>query len=482
MFYHHGRCGAARVYPESFKARRSSRSPVSPSLCSELGGSDCEQGAGRGVEPRLKTQCRPSPNVPKSGAARAVAHSETKSIMQLHLQNRAGPNRVNEPRVPASEGAGASAKPRLREVDFWRGVSLLAIYLIHVPFGPWVYLQWAPFGFSDPAAVFFFLSGFVGYEAVERTILSHGWRGTWGRSLRRTAELYKAHLVLATAVVVVSVIGIKVLGLNGIFGPAMQQVELDAAQHPVRFWIESTFFYSQHFCTDILPTFIVLGAVAPLANLLARKNPWLLGLAILGLWVVARLFPTLNFPAQSHPEGWLFNPLRWQLLYFGGSFIASLRARGVTWPRLHPITWAAVLGYLLSAVLVKQPGILPQPYSYYFSLMQPTEDLKMTLAPDYIVHFFALVLVVHTATRGAQIVAWFPGANWLEAVGRNSLWAFVASTLGVYVVSLVIGYFELGQTFLASAVVLLGALTLPGVAWWVNRGAAATARPSAQVA
>lgn len=358
---------------------------------------------------------------------------------------------------------------RFEEVDFWRGLSLLAIYLIHVPAGPWVDFQWGAWGFSDPAIVFFFLSGFVGYQANERAWQKHGWLGCWTRVSRRTGTLYCAYLVMVAAVIIIAWSAHQYLGLAQVYGSALQRMEEFSVVHPLRFAAEGAVFYAQHFCTDILPAFVVFSLLGPLANVLLRKGVMWLVVAMVGGWLIGSLIPEANPPERFHPTGWSFNPWLWQVPYLCGSLLAYAQERGMRWPRLTLFTWLVMGVYLALVILIKSPRLLPAHYSYYISLLHPTGNIKMEMSPHYLAHFFALLLVTRKILGGGRVVNWFPGAKLFQRIGRHTLWAFVGSTIAVYFVAVVVALRPEGGLVWAWMWTLVGSFSLPAVAWYCER-------------
>ena len=59
-------------------------------------------------------------------------------------------------------------RPRDARLDFFRGLSLVAIFFAHIPGGWGREFIWARFGLSDAAHVFVFISGFAAALAFGR--------------------------------------------------------------------------------------------------------------------------------------------------------------------------------------------------------------------------------------------------------------------------------------------------------------------------
>src|SRR5439155_23127104 len=82
---------------------------------------------------------------------------------------------------------------RLVEIDFFRGVALLVIF--------WDHLHWfvglsvpLRYGFSDMAATFVFLSGYVLRLVYLKVYLVQSFRSMLLKACRRAVQNYPAHL------------------------------------------------------------------------------------------------------------------------------------------------------------------------------------------------------------------------------------------------------------------------------------------------
>lgn len=80
-------------------------------------------------------------------------------------------------------------KPRDVRLDFFRGLSLVAIFTAHVP-GDWLAeIIWARFGLSDAAHVFVFISGYAAAMAFGGTFVKQGFLVGTARIAWRCAQL-----------------------------------------------------------------------------------------------------------------------------------------------------------------------------------------------------------------------------------------------------------------------------------------------------
>src|SRR5260221_5064008 len=163
--------------------------------------------------------------------------------------------------------------------------------------------------------MFVFLSGMAASIAFGGTFLRQGLLMGTARIVHRCWQLLIAHLGLFFTVAMVVIAGtrwygdtdyVEVLGLQRFF-----------ADTPNSLIGLFTLTYVPHYF-DILPVYIVVLAMVPVAMLLARINPLLVPAVSVVLYIAAvRL--GLNFPANADEQAeWFFNPFAWQLIFFTG--------------------------------------------------------------------------------------------------------------------------------------------------------------------
>jgi hypothetical protein len=217
---------------------------------------------------------------------------------------------------PATQGYGvAPSQGRDPRLDFFRGSAMFIIYIAHCRGNVlWHYIP-ARFGLSDAADMFVFLSGMAASIAFGGTFLRQGLLIGTARIVHRCWQLLIAHLGLFFTVAMVVIAGtrwygdtdyVEVLGLQRFF-----------ADTPSSLIGLFTLTYVPHYF-DILPVYIVVLAMVPVAMLLARINPLLVPAVSVVLYIAAvRL--GLNFPANADEQAdWFFNPFAWQLIFFTG--------------------------------------------------------------------------------------------------------------------------------------------------------------------
>ncbi len=236
--------------------------------------------------------------------------------------------------------SASAKKPRDLRLDFFRGLSLVAIFFAHVPGGWAREIIWARFGLSDAAHVFVFISGFAAAIAFGGTFGRMGFATGTARIVWRAAQLYGCHIALffATLFIVAAFAPgyAGFLGIDGFFAdPLRHIVDLFTLRYV------PTYF-------DILPLYLVVLAAVPLAMALARIHPGLVIAASVGLWSGVQV-TGFNL-AAGEGRFWGFNPLAWQMLFFAG-FVLS---RGwIAPPKPTPAVLALCLGYLVFGFVVE---------------------------------------------------------------------------------------------------------------------------------
>jgi hypothetical protein len=279
---------------------------------------------------------------------------------------------------------------RIPSIDFWRGFYLLMIYINHIPDNLLSMLTLRNWGFADSAEVFVFISGFSAMLAFGRYFDAGGMTVGLLRTAKRAWQLFCAHLLLVFAMsAIIAIAGDFTDGKSIMerfnFSPFF--VETDVAV--VRL-LKLGYMPNM---TDILPLYIVLVLLFPVAWFLAKKSSMAaLGASgLLWFWVTATGQSFANYP-----EGvtWFFNPLAWQFLFVAG-MVAYKECE-----RLHPLVRSKPL-FWLSCFIVGISVLAIAPWAHVPVLKSwrivPAEflaiDSKANLSWVRIVHFFALAVI-----------------------------------------------------------------------------------------
>jgi hypothetical protein len=308
--------------------------------------------------------------------------------------------------------------PRL---DFFRGSAMFIIYIAHCRGNfLWDYIP-ARFGLSDAADMFVFLSGMAASIAFGGTFLRQGMAMGTARILHRCWQLLVAHLGLFFTVAMVVTAGtrwygdtdyVEVLKLHRFF-----------ADTPSALIGLFTLTYVPHYF-DILPVYIVVLAMVPVAMLLARINPLLVPVASLALYVATTALG-FNLPANADEQAqWYFNPLAWQLIFFTGF---SLGRGWIVVPLdSKPLLWGSVL-VLAIGLAISLPVV--------FTHVMWIDALRIWIADHsdktnldllQYAHFLASAYVSVVILKGREAVLLGPALKPFVKCGQQALPVFLS--------------------------------------------------------
>lgn len=201
------------------------------------------------------------------------------------------------------------------QLDFFRGLALMIIFINHMPANPWYWYTPSRFGFSDAAETFVFLSGFASAIAYGRCFERAGlWLGSV-RILHRCGQIYAAHLASFLLMALICVLGNRwipetddIQRLNiGYFFDNTQQAVFD---------LFSLAYVPNYF--DILPMYLVLILWVPMAWALSRLHNALVMVCSILIYCAAWHFGWELSADPTTGRPWYFNPFNWQLMFFSG--------------------------------------------------------------------------------------------------------------------------------------------------------------------
>ncbi|MDE2065267.1 MAG: OpgC domain-containing protein [Bradyrhizobium sp.] len=306
--------------------------------------------------------------------------------------------------------------PRDFRLDLYRGFALWLIFLAHIPgtifnrITPWNY------GFSDPAEVFIFVSGYANAYVYGRVMEQRGFLVGAAQIVRRAVEAYIAQIFLF--VIVIGEAFWLSHGSHALDDAMNIAVVHQRPDESILALLQLKFMPVN---MNVLPLYVVVLAVSPAVLWLLRKAPALALALALSLYAAANGFG-LNFPA--FPSGyWYFDPFAWQLLFVLGAW-CGLGAADWVW-RLARSRWVLILSavYAVSVFALFLPWnglnlgeLLPEWSLYAFG--------KTNLGVLRLVHFLALAVVVDRL-----IPRDWPPLNWLVlrplvVSGQHSLEVF----------------------------------------------------------
>ncbi len=321
--------------------------------------------------------------------------------------------------------ASPSSSPRDPRVDLLRGISLLSIYVDHIPQNWLADFTLHNFGFSDAAEVFVLLAGFSATHAYNSVFERHGLRVGLTKVLQRCLRIYGVQVLLLIGTLLLVGAWERVYGIQSmILGPmlrdgwhgAMRGVSLRALPAYL----------------DILPLYILLLAAFPVIRFgMTRSVAATLG-ASAALYGAANLFHwnLRNVVDPADKAHWYFDPFTWQLLFVIGCVlaVASRQARPLmTTPpvALLALCWA----YAVGACLVLDAWKLwPAPLPGDFYGTSPLlgilgNEPKTYVSPWRLANVLAIAYLVLTSklmVRVARLRILSP----VVACGRNSLPVF----------------------------------------------------------
>jgi hypothetical protein len=307
--------------------------------------------------------------------------------------------------------------PRL---DFFRGAAMFIIFIAHCR-GNWLWnVIPARFGPSDAADMFVFVSGYAAAIAFGGAFLRSGWLVGAGRIALRCWQLYLGHILLFFVVAALAVAGtrwygdtdyVEVLEIGRFFS--------DTPEMLMRLFGLS---YVPHYF-DILPVYIVVLAMVPIAMPLSRLSPFAVPAASAVLYVAAWVF-SLNFLADAGDgRPWYFDPFAWQLIFFTGF---SLSRGWIKVPMSRGLAGAAI-AIVVAGIGMSVPAI--------FETIPPFDALRIWVADhsdktylDLIqyVHFLATAYLAVYWLQGREAVLLAPGLRVLVKCGQQALSIFLS--------------------------------------------------------
>ena len=348
-------------------------------------------------------------------------------------------------------------------IDFFRGLALLMIFIDHVPGNALSALTLQAFGTCDAAEVFVLLAGYSSGLAFAPVFRLASWPAATARVLIRCWDIYAAHIMLFCVVVAIVVSAVRHFD-NPLYLEHVNLLPLFADTESALV-ATLTLHYLPNFL-DILPLYVVLLALVPIALPLALRHPTLVLVASAALWGLVQVAP-FNLPNYPGDAGWYFNPFAWQFLFCIGLVLGSLRQRGIRLnPRLCRLLVIASVPIVLLALVIAAPWRelpgLQEVVIIPWSWLPPVS--KTDLSVIRLVNILALFCLAGWLIR--------PDARWLRSrigstvalLGTQSLPVFstgiIAAVLGAVV------FFEAGRGLLSHVVVNLGgALAALAVAW-----------------
>ena len=323
----------------------------------------------------------------------------------------------------AAASTAPAKRPRDERLDLFRGLTMLIIFVAHLPENSWN--GWIParFGFSSGAELFVFCSGIASALAFGSVFTRRGWWLGTARIAYRIWQVYWAQIGLVLALIALAAALDRFLGLAVVaqqFQPLLADPENALLGLATLSW--------QPDYLDILPMYLVILALVPVMMLGRRLH------AALPFLIAATLYAAvwatgLNLSGNPwNGAGWFLNPFAWQFIFFIGFFIA------MKWLPMPPLgdrrlMLAAAL-FLLLSVPLSFWGVLE-----HWPLAQAARDLvipaseKSDLHILRVLHFLALAYLVLSLIEPWRDRLDRGAGHLLILIGRQSLACFLASVV-----------------------------------------------------
>jgi hypothetical protein len=305
-------------------------------------------------------------------------------------------------------------------IDLLRGMALLVIFSDHVVGNPISNFLPYTLCFWDMSELFVYLSGFVCGLSYYRSLEKSGFRKTQEKAMWRWLQIYLAHVIsLLIHLAILSFLALYINGQHTVTFSRYWEFERD----PMSFILGIFALRQRVSYFDILPLYLVLIPFLPAMMYLRFKS------ILLSLILCLSVY-SFGFTAASQTVTsawiWTFNPLCWQLLFFGSAFIA-------TSPSFQYFV-AYRSGYvLLLSVVVFQALCFLRLTADSHSVLTD----RGLLGPIRLVHFAAFMLIlVNVAHRDFRPEQY----RWLRPIlvcGRNSLLTYCVGSVLANIVMLI---------------------------------------------
>ena len=284
-------------------------------------------------------------------------------------------------------------------LDLFRGLALWLIFLDHIPSNAVNWITIRNYGFSDATEIFVFISGYTAAFVYGRAMREHGFIVASARVLKRTWQIYVAHVFLF-AIYLAEISYIAHTFDNPLYSEEMGV--LDFLKNPDVTIIQALLLKFKPVNMDVLPLYIaLLACFAPMLWLLLRAPSTAL-LASAGLYGLMWKFDW-NIPAYPHGT-WAFNPFAWQLLFVFGAWCALGGAQRLSRWIQSPVTFGLAIVYLLFAFFIAMTWYIPRLGVFVPNivgeLIYPID--KTNLDVLRILHFLSL----------AVVTIWFVPRDW----------------------------------------------------------------------
>lgn len=354
---------------------------------------------------------------------------------------------------------------RILTFDLLRGYFLVAIILNHLYLYPngldWVAMRGNLY--VSAAEGFFLLSGIVLGMVRGAKLIDKPFKLVAGLLLKRGLVLYIASIVLVLAFSIVGWLYGDTEGVKAGLVPFAQ-----ASSNPLEFIFQIATFQYTYGWADYLRLYCLFLLFSPLAMWLLRRGWWyIVLLASAGVWILMPSDTTLSDTIQL-----FWQPLSWQLIFFGGMVIGfhwsaitawwSARSKAMRNAIISSVVTIAAISLMANIFVVYgAQGIIPVPAD----LRTYLDTLGTMLHRDY---FDKEIMPI---ARLAMFMIWFGAAFWafhrfekylmkflgwlLLPFGQHSLYVYILHAVMLLFVHIYVQPTTLLANFLVTVAVIL---------------------------
>ena len=337
---------------------------------------------------------------------------------------------------------------RSSQIDFFRGLALIIIFIDHVYNNRLGGYTLRGFGITDAAEIFFFCSGFVSCLVYTRIFDRAGFSSVQVKATRRAILIYFFHIITFLLLIGITVLLKDINGVDSVLrARGLYEVIYDKSTIGLHIF---TLGY-QPFLFTILPAYIILSISTPLLIWLLDRSPWLLFSVSAVIYLMVQLFPGFNLIQWPYGSPWTFNPFAYQFLFVLGMLFGYLSSTGkLKIPFNYPVLFIAVLLLLATFIFHNFIPFLQKHFllftSYPLHNGLPLTG-KINEEPLRIFHFMVLMYVVvfvidFTRSQRPSLVGHIKKlAQPIISCGQNSIYIFSLGILLSYLGGYVLAYF-----------------------------------------
>lgn len=309
------------------------------------------------------------------------------------------------------------------EIDFWRGLALIMIFVDHVPGIAFENYTYQRIGISDAAEIFVFLAGW----SLRLVVSSSRVKDSFARLFLRLSS--RAFTIYVAQVFIVSV-ALAMTAAAAMYYEDALILEWNNAsaifENPVEAQLAIVLLSHQLGYFDILPLYVVLMAFAPLVVALDRLGGWVLLALSLTLYVTA-IVSGFNLSTWPNEGRWFFNPLCWQLNFVLGFLIAQRDGVAAFVYKHRNIVRLLALPVVVAGAFIAYMRWAPDPFAVPEPRLLFMFD-KTFLSPARLLHMLGMVALC--GGFFPVFKSWIgPLAGFASMMGRNSLNVFCVGSI-----------------------------------------------------